>query len=78
MKMPLTNELMDILIKFLLCVNPGPKRRLAFNTLRPVLNLTDDEMDVEFCRVNQVLRYLQQLDMDRDAPRKIHMHKMFL
>jgi hypothetical protein len=74
--MPLTDKLMDVVVKVLQLVNPGPKRRLAFDALRPVLNLADDEMDMEFDRVTQVLRYLQQLDRDKAALRKIHTHKL--
>lgn len=74
--MPLTDKLMDIVVKVIQCVNPGPKRRLAFDALRPVLNLSDDEMDMEFDRVTHALQYLQQLDRDRAALGKIHTHKL--
>ena len=75
-KMPLTNELLDMVIKSLQCVNPGPKRRVAFYALRPVLSLADNEMDVEFGRVAEVLRYLAQLETDRAALGRIHTHSL--
>ena len=51
-----------------------PKRRRAFETLRPVLHLRDDEVDGEFARAAGALGYAAQADADRERLGRVHMH----
>lgn len=72
-EMPLTPEQIKVVVDNLQCVDP-PRRRRAFEALRPLLGLDDSEMDAEFERVQGVLRYASQLERDRAALRRVHMH----
>lgn len=71
--MPLTAELMKVVVDALQHADP-PKRRRAFEALRPVLNLSDSEMDPEFDRVEGALRYVAQVERDLAVLRRVHMH----
>jgi hypothetical protein len=74
--MPLTDRVLSVVINALECVDIGPKRRRAFDALRPLLNLNNAEMDSEFARVEDIMRYVAESERDRAALTKVHMHKL--
>ena len=74
-QMPLTPALMKMVLDILVCVD-APKRRRAFDALRPVINLGDDEVDAEFARVEGVLRYVAQVEADLAKLRRVHLHRV--
>lgn len=73
--MPLTTTAMTCVVQALRCADVGKKRR-AFNALLPLLNLNRDEVESEFARVINVLRYVAALERDHAALASIHMHEM--
>lgn len=71
--MPLNEISLDAAVKCLTCA-ASHLRRTAFNALLPLLNLSDDEVDYEFSRIEHIIRFVQERERDRVAIARIHVH----
>jgi hypothetical protein len=71
--MPLAPDQLQRVVRIIQRVNAG-EERVVFMELMPMLNLSEDEAEIEFARVVQIIRYLKQIDRDHCMLRYVHMH----